>query len=80
MRNWEKFVRKRIDITEIVSGTARGIDRMGERYAKENNIPIKRFPAECITFWNKQSKGTAHMIDIGKKECEFNHTFTVNDV
>lgn len=32
-------------ITEIVSGTCRGADLLGERYALEHNIPIKRFPA-----------------------------------
>ena len=35
-------------ITEVVSGKAQGIDTLGERYAKENNIPIKEFPAN----WN----------------------------
>lgn len=30
-------------ITTVVSGTARGVDKLGERYAKENNIPIKQF-------------------------------------
>ena len=35
-----------LSITEVVSGTARGADKLGERYAKENNIPIKPFPAE----------------------------------
>ena len=34
------------EITEIVSGKARGVDTLGERYAKENNIPIKEFPAD----------------------------------
>lgn len=34
------------DDIEIVSGCARGADTLGERYAKENNIPVKRFPAE----------------------------------
>ena len=32
-----------LDITEIVSGGARGVDRLGEKYARENNIPIKQF-------------------------------------
>ena len=32
-------------ISEIVSGTAKGVDSLGERWAEENNIPIKRFPA-----------------------------------
>jgi hypothetical protein len=33
------------DITEVVSGTARGVDQMGERWAVDNNVPIKKFPA-----------------------------------
>lgn len=33
------------EITEVVSGTARGVDRLGERWAKENNILLKKFPA-----------------------------------
>lgn len=36
-------------VTEIVSGTARGVDRMGEQFANETNIPIKRFPADWET-------------------------------
>jgi len=36
-------------ITEIVSGGAKGVDKSGERWAKENNIPIKLFPAN----WRK---------------------------
>jgi hypothetical protein len=31
------------NITEVVSGGARGIDTMGERWADANTIPIKRF-------------------------------------
>lgn len=27
----------------IISGTARGADELGERYAKENGIPVERF-------------------------------------
>lgn len=30
---------------EIVSGTANGADKLGERYAKEKGFPIKQFPA-----------------------------------
>lgn len=33
-------------VTEIVSGTARGIDRAGESWALRNNVPITRFPAD----------------------------------
>lgn len=31
---------------EIVSGGARGADRLGETYAKRNNIPLKIFNAD----------------------------------
>ena len=33
---------------EIVSGTARGADRLGERFAKEKGCVLKQFPAD----WN----------------------------
>jgi hypothetical protein len=33
---------------EIVSGTARGADKLGERYAREKGYDIKEFPAN----WN----------------------------
>ena len=33
-------------ITEVVSGTARGVDKDGEYWAKLNSIPIKQFPAD----------------------------------
>lgn len=35
-----------LTISEIVSGTAEGVDKMGERFAAENNLPVKKFPAE----------------------------------
>lgn len=44
-------------ISEIVSGTARGTDRLGERYAIEHNIPVKRFPAD----WNKYGKSAGYI-------------------
>jgi hypothetical protein len=31
---------------EIVSGTARGADTLGERYAQERGFKIRRFPAD----------------------------------
>ena len=39
-------------ITEIISGGARCSDKLGEQYANENNIPIKRFVAD----WNGLGK------------------------
>lgn len=34
------------EITEVVSGCAKGVDSLGEKWAEENNVPIKKFPAE----------------------------------
>jgi predicted Rossmann fold nucleotide-binding protein DprA/Smf involved in DNA uptake len=34
------------NVTEVVSGGARGVDTLGERWARENGIPIKIFPAD----------------------------------
>lgn len=40
------------EITEVVSGKARGIDTLGERWAEANNIPVAPFPAD----WNLNGK------------------------
>lgn len=33
-------------ITEIVSGTSEGVDRLGEKWAETNDVDLKRFPYE----------------------------------
>jgi hypothetical protein len=33
-------------ITAVISGTARGVDRMGEDWARRHRIPIERYPAQ----------------------------------
>lgn len=42
----------RFKITEVVSGTAIGVDQLGELWASENDIKIKRFPAN----WEKYGR------------------------
>lgn len=44
-------------ITTVVSGGARGIDALGEAWAKEQNIPIERYPAD----WNAYGKKAGPM-------------------
>lgn len=39
-------------IREVVSGKARGVDTLGERWAKENDVPIK----DCYADWDKLGK------------------------
>jgi predicted Rossmann fold nucleotide-binding protein DprA/Smf involved in DNA uptake len=73
----------------IISGGAKGADKLGERYAKEKGIALQVFPADwdkhgkkagylrnaemakegthLVAFWDGQSKGTKHMIDLARK-------------
>jgi predicted Rossmann fold nucleotide-binding protein DprA/Smf involved in DNA uptake len=37
-------------ISEVVSGGARGVDAMGEKYAADHGIPVKRFDADWLIF------------------------------
>lgn len=43
----------KLDMTEVVSGNAKGVDRLGERYAKENDIELKIFPADWLLHGKK---------------------------
>jgi len=43
--------------TEIVSGTAKGADFLGEKYAKERSLVVKRFPAD----WDKYGKRAGYV-------------------
>ena len=45
------------DVTEVVSGGARGADALGEKFAKEYNIPLKIFPAN----WDKHGKSAGYI-------------------
>lgn len=42
---------------EIISGTARGADRLGETFALKYKIKVKRFPAQ----WNKYGKKAGYV-------------------
>lgn len=46
----EAILKSFIHISEVVSGTAAGVDRLGERYSREHKIPIKRFPPDWVRF------------------------------
>ena len=39
----------------VVSGTARGADRLGERYAKEKGYQLRQFPADWDTHGRPQT-------------------------
>lgn len=45
------------EITEVVSGTAGGMDKAGEAFASSYDLPVKRFPAD----WDKLGKAAGHI-------------------
>ncbi len=47
----------RNEIKEIVSGTAKGVDKLGELYANKYGLPIKRFPAN----WDMYGKSAGYI-------------------
>lgn len=77
----------------LVSGGARGADRLGERYAKEHELHVSQFLADwdkygkragyirntemalyaqgqdgmLVAFWDGESRGTKHMIDLARE-------------
>ncbi len=42
---------------EVVSGTAKGVDLLGEQFAEKNGLLVHRFPAK----WNDFSTGTGRI-------------------
>lgn len=65
----QKELLKRINegvkiITEVISGGANGVDKLGEKWAKEQNIPIKRFPAN----WDKYGRKAGYLRNVEMAE------------
>lgn len=52
-----KAIQKAWVPTSVVSGTARGADRLGEKWAKKNNVTIHRFPAH----WEDFGRGAGYI-------------------
>ena len=44
------------DVTTVVSGTARGVDQLGEQWARGHGVPVDRFPAQ----WNRDGKAAGY--------------------
>lgn len=42
--------------TTVISGAARGVDRLGEMWATEFNVPCERFPAD----WDAHGKAAGY--------------------
>lgn len=50
---WNAVKESRFGFTEVVSGGASGVDQLGERWAHEHGVPVKRF----IPQWVKYGRG-----------------------
>lgn len=48
---------ERYEITEGISGTAQGADKLGEQYFQEKGIPFLKFPAD----WERYGKRAGHL-------------------
>jgi hypothetical protein len=48
----QTVVRANFDITEVVSGGAKGADSLGELFARDMDLPLKRFPAD----WDRHGR------------------------
>jgi hypothetical protein len=46
------FYQSGLEITEVVSGGASGVDSLGEQWAERNGVRVRRFPAD----WNKHGR------------------------
>jgi len=44
-------------VKSVVSGAARGVDALGEQYAKQVGLPLERFPAD----WARHGRGAGHI-------------------
>lgn len=44
-------------VTEVVSGTARGVDQLGEHWAQRQRIPVKPFPAD----WDRHGRAAGYV-------------------
>lgn len=45
------------EISEVVCGKARGVDTLGEQWAKAQDIPVKYFPAD----WDRYGKSAGYI-------------------
>lgn len=44
-------------VTTVISGAARGIDQMGERWAEGQGVPVERFPAD----WGRYGRSAGYV-------------------
>lgn len=48
----------------VISGGARGVDKLGEQWAAENNVPVEQYLAD----WNKYGKSAGYIRNVKMAE------------
>lgn len=62
----ERAVRESgFQVTEVFSGGARGVDCLGEEWARRNGIPVRRFPAD----WERDGKRAGFLRNEQMADC-----------
>ena len=46
----EAYTECPFSITSVVSGCARGVDALGEKFANDNSLPLEKYPADWDTY------------------------------
>jgi len=65
-----KYLEKYVGaVSLVISGTAKGADRLGEKWAKSNGVPVERYPAQ----WSRYGAAAGpirnqKMLDKGKPD------------
>lgn len=53
-------------VTQVISGTARGVDRLGEQWARRNGVSLRKMPANWAQHGNKAGyERNAEMAEVG---------------
>lgn len=55
-------------ISAVVSGAARGVDRLGERWATANGIPIDRHAVTAMQ-WRENGRRAGYLRNVRMSEC-----------
>ena len=53
-------------ITQVVSGAARGVDRLGERWAREAGVPVAQFPVSPEAWQRSRRAGLERNVQMAE--------------
>ena len=51
------YLQRKLPNVQVISGTAKGADKLGERFAGKHGLPLKKYPAD----WDKYGKRAGYI-------------------